>query len=61
MVIFLQLSVSGYAISIVATHMSLFIDLFAFISFKSRKIRMAKKPVIFQNFENCQFSNLHIF
>ena len=42
-VIFLQFSVSGYAISIVATHMSLFIDLFAFISFKSRKTRMAKK------------------
>ena len=56
MVIFLQFSVSGfsvsgYAISIVATHMSLFIDLFAFISFKSRNIRMARKIVIFQNFE----------
>ena len=38
MVIFLKFSVSGNAISIVATHMSLFTDLFAFISFKSRLI-----------------------
>ena len=52
MVIFLQFSVSGIAISIVATHMSLFTDLFAFISFKSKKTRMARKFVIFQNFEN---------
>ena len=51
MVIFLKFSVSGNAISIVATHMSLFTDLFAFISFKSRKTRMAGKIVIFQNFE----------
>ena len=43
MVIFLQFSVSGYAISIVAIHMSLFIDLFALISFKSRKTRKAKQ------------------
>ena len=50
MVIFLKFSVSGNAISIVATHMSLFTDLFAFISFKSRKTRMAEKIVIFQNF-----------
>ena len=49
--IFLQFSVSGNAISIVATHMSLFTDLFAFISFKIRKTRMARKIVIFQNFE----------
>ena len=51
MVIFLHFSVSGNAISIVATHMSLFTDLFAFISFKKRKTRMAKNIVIFQNFE----------
>ena len=51
MVIFLQFSVSDNAISIVATHMSLFTDLFAFISFKSKKTRMARKFVIFQNFE----------
>ena len=60
MVIFLQFSVSGNAISIVATHMSLFTDLFAFISFKSRRTRMARKFVIFQILKNCQFSNLHI-
>ena len=51
MVIVLQFSVSGNAISIVATHMSLFTDSFACISFKSRKTLMAKKIVIFQNFE----------
>ena len=51
MVIFLQFSVSGNAISITATHMSLFTDLFAFISFKSKKTGMARKFVIFQNFE----------
>ena len=50
MVIFLKFSVSGNAISIVAIHMSLFTDLFAFISFKSRKTRMAEKIVIFQVF-----------
>ena len=61
MVIFLQFSVSGNVISIVATHMSLYTDLFAFISFKSKKSRMARKFVIFQDFEKCQFSNLHIF
>ena len=60
MVILLQFSVSGYAISIVATHMSLFIDLFAFSSFKSRKTRMAKKMSFFKILKNCQFSNLHI-
>ena len=48
MVIFLKFSVSGNAISIVATHMSLFTDLFASISFKSRKTRMAE--------QNCHFS-----
>ena len=51
MVLILQFSVSGNAISIVATHMSLFTDLFAFISFKSKKTRMARKIFIFQNFE----------
>ena len=51
MVIFLQFSVLGNAISIVATHMILFTDLFAFISFKSKKTRMARKIFIFQNFE----------
>ena len=51
MVIFLQFSVSGNAISIVATRMSLFTDLFAFISFKSKKTRRARIFVIFQNFE----------
>ena len=51
MAIFLQFSVSGNAISIVATHMRLFTNLFAFISFKSKKTRMARKFVIFQNFE----------
>ena len=51
MVIFLQFSVSGNACSIVATHLSLFTDLFAFISFKSKTTRMARKIVIFQNFE----------
>ena len=50
MVIFLKFSVSGNAISIVATHMSLFTDLFAFISFKSRKNRMVEK--------NCHFSKI---
>ena len=49
--IFLQFSVSGNAISIVATHMILFSDLFAFISFKSKKTRIARKNFIFQNFE----------
>ena len=49
MVICLQFSVSGNAISIEATHMILFTDLFAFISFKSKKTRMARKIVIFQN------------
>ena len=49
MVIFLKFCVSGNAILIVATHMSLLTDLFAFISFKSRKTRMAEK--------NCHFSN----
>ena len=51
MVIFLQFSVSGNAISIVATHKILLTDLFAFISFKSKKTQMARKIVIFQNFE----------
>ena len=51
MVICLKFSVSGNAISIVATHMSLFTDLFAFISFKSRKTRMAEKIVILQKFQ----------
>ena len=50
MVIFQQFSVSGNAILIVATHMILFTDLFAFISFKSKKTRMARKKVIFQIF-----------
>ena len=48
MVIFLKFSVLGNAISIVATYLSLITDLFAFISFKSRKTRMAEKIVIFQ-------------
>ena len=61
MVIFLKFSVSSNAISIVATHMSLFTDLFAFISFKSRKTRMAEKLSFFKFLKNCQFSNLHIF
>ena len=61
MLIFLQFSVSGNAISMVAKHMSLFTDLLAFISFKIKKTRMARKFVIFQNLKNCQFSNLHIF
>ena len=61
MVIFLQFSVSGNAISIVATQMSLLTDLFAFVSFKSKKTRMATKFVIFQNFEKLSISNLHIF
>ena len=51
MVIFLQFSVSGNAISIVATHMILFTDLFAFNSFKSKKTQLARKIIIFQNFE----------
>ena len=50
MVICLKFSVSGNAISIVAKHMSLFTDLFAFVSFKSRKTRMAEK--------NCHFSKI---
>ena len=50
MVIFLPFSVSGNAISIVATLMSLFTDLFVFISFKSKKTRMARKFVIFSKF-----------
>ena len=61
MVIFLQFSVLGNAISIVATHMILFTDIFAFISFKSKKTRKARKNChFFKNFRNCQFSNLHI-
>ena len=59
--IFLQFSVSGNAISIVATHMSLFTDLFAFTSFKSRKTRMAKKIVIFQNFEKLSIFKIAYF
>ena len=51
MVIFLHFSVSGNTISIVATHISLFTDLFAFISFKSKKTRMGRKIVIFINFQ----------
>ena len=51
MVVFLHFFVSGNAISIVATHISLLFDYFAFISFKSRKTRMARKFVIFQNLE----------
>ena len=62
MVIFLQFSVSGNAISIVATHMSLFTDLFAFISFKIKKTRMTRKFLsFFKILKNCQFSFLHIF
>ena len=49
--IFQQFSVSGNAISIEATQMSQFTDLFVFIFFKSRKTRTARKIVIFQNFE----------
>ena len=51
MVIFLQFSFSGNAISIITTHMSLFTDLSAFISFKSKKTRIARQIVIFQNLE----------
>ena len=51
MVIFLQFSVSGNAISIVATHKILLTALFAFISFRSKKTQMARKIVIFENFE----------
>ena len=47
----LQFSVSGNAVSIVATHMIVITDLFVFISFNSMKTRMARKIVIFQNFE----------
>ena len=61
MIIFVPFSVSGNSISIVATHMSLLTDLYTFISFKSKKTRMARKFFIFQNFEDCQFSNLHSF
>ena len=56
MVIFLQFSVSGNAISIVATRMSLFTDLFAFISFKSRKTRMARKFVIIEKLSIFKFA-----
>ena len=62
MVIFQHFSVSGNAISIVATHISLFTDLFAFISFKSKKTRMARKIVIFINFQILsifKFANFH--
>ena len=55
MVIFLQFSVLGNAFSIVATHMTLFSDLSAFISFKSENTRLARKIVIFQNFEKLSF------
>ena len=61
MVIFLQFSVLVNAISIVATHMSLFTDLFAFISFKSKKTRMARKIIIFQNFEKLSIFKFCIF
>ena len=60
-IFFLQFSVSGNAISIVATHMILFTDLFAFISFKSKKTRMARKIVIFQNFENLSIFKIAYF
>ena len=59
--IFLQFSVSGNAISIVATHMILFTGLFAFISFKSKKTQWLEKLSFFKILKNCQFSNLHIF
>ena len=61
MVIFLQFSVSGNASSIVATHLSLFTDLFAFISFKSKTTRMARKIVIFQNFEKLSIFKFEYF
>ena len=61
MVIFLQFSVSSNAISIVATHMSLFTDLFAIISFKSKKTPMARKFVIFQNFEKLSIFKFTFF
>ena len=50
MVIILQFSVSGNEISIEATHMILIADLFAFIFFKSKKTRMARKIVFFSKF-----------
>ena len=61
MVMFLQFSVLGNAILIVATHMILFSDLFAFISSKVRRLEWLEKVSFFKILKNCQFSNLHIF
>ena len=61
MVIFLHFSVSGNAISIVATHISLFTDLFAFISFKRKKTRMARKILIFINVQILSIFKFAIF
>ena len=62
MVIFLHFSVSGNAISIVATHISLFNDFFAFISFKSKKTRLARKSVShFYKFSNIVNFQICIF
>ena len=61
MVIFLQFSVSGNAISIVASHKILLTDLFAFISFKKKKTQMARKIVIFQNFEKLSIFKIAYF
>ena len=58
MVIFLQFSVSGNAISIVATHKILLTDLFPS---KVRRLKWLEKLSFFKIFKNCQFSNLHIF
>ena len=41
--------------------MSLFTDLFAFISFKSKKTRMARKFVVYQNFEKLSIFKLAYF
>ena len=58
MVFFLQFSVSGNAISIIATHMILFTDLFPS---KVRRLEWLENLSFLKILKNCQFSNLHIF
>ena len=61
MVIFLQFSVSGNAISIVATQMILFTDYLHLFPSKVRRLKWLEKLSFFKILKNCQFSNLHIF
>ena len=58
---FLEFSVSSNAISIVATHIHFYFDLFALISFKRRRLKGRIKLSFLNILKNCQFSKLHIF